>query len=499
MPLFVGHDLGTGGNKASLVDLEGRVLAEHTATYPLAHPEKGWAEQEPEHWWRAVVECTRSVVSKAGVSPSDVVALGFAGQMLSLVPLDREGTPTRRAISWMDARADEEARRMTRRLGGEKVMHLLAGAAPTGKDLVAKIAWIAAHEPAVHAKTFGYTDATGFLVARATGIVGIDPTAAGATGILDAKSRTWSRLLATLISFPLDKMPTLFRSIDVVGTLTRHAAEELGLSPSTQVAAGMADIPSAAVGSGALEPGDAHVYLGTSSWIGVTVRSPKMVPKAGIASVPAPDPSTCLLIGESETAGACREWFEKNVGVGESESLDALAARAEPGSGGVLFLPWMYGERSPVPDTRVRGAWVNVSLEHERAHLMRSLYEGVALNLRWILDECRSIGEPCPTLRAIGGGARSDLWLQILADVTERPIEKVAEPRQAGAVGAALVAAVATGHLPSVPSIKQKVRVDRRFEPTRANRAVYEEAYGVFRELHGPLSRAGRLLRSRPG
>jgi xylulokinase len=202
------------------------------------------------------------------------------------------------------------------------------------------------------------------------------------------------------------------------------------------------------------------------------------------------------LIGESETAGACREWFARNVGAGDALSLDDLAARAEPGSGGVLFLPWMYGERSPVPDTRVRGAWVNVSLEHERAHLMRSLYEGVALNLRWILDECATVGERCPSLRAIGGGARSDLWLQIVADVTERPIERVAHPQQAGAVGAALVASVATGHLASVRAIKDTVRVDRRFEPSRVTRPVYDEAYAVFRELHGPLSRAGRLLRS---
>ncbi len=498
MPVFVGHDLGTGGNKAVVVDAEGRLLAHHVASYPLDHPRPGWAEQSAQDWWRAVCDCTRAVLEQAGVTPDDVAGVAFAGQMLSLVALRADGTPSRRPIIWMDGRGEEQARRLTRRMGGERILRLLAGGSPTGKDVVAKIAWIADEEPAVFRDTAFFTDATGYLVSRATGRVRIDPTAAGATGMLDARKRRWSRLLSAAIAFPLEKMPPLVASTDVAGGLTAEAAEALGLRAGTPVAMGMADIPSAAVGSGAVRTGDAHVYLGTSSWIGVTVASPKHVPAHGIASVPAVHPRDCLMIGESETAGACRAWFEEHVGAGDDATLDALAARAEPGSRGLLFFPWMFGERSPVPDTRVRGAFVNLSLDHGRHHLMRAVYEGVALNLRWILDACAAAGEPCASLRAIGGGAQSDVWLSILADVVQRPIERVRDPQHAGAVGCALIAAVATGALPGVEAIGRTVRVEKRFDPERANAAVYRDAYDVFRELHPALSRAGRLCRARP-
>jgi xylulokinase len=315
--------------------------------------------------------------------------------------------------------------------------------------------------------------------------------------MLDAKSRTWSRLLAKLISFPLDRMPPLAASDSVAGELTSEAAAQMGLRPGIPVAMGMADIPAAAVGSGAVRAGEAHVYLGTSAWIGVTVAKPKNVPKAGIASVPAVGHDTCLMIGESETAGACRAWFEQNIGAGpREESLDALASRAEPGSRGLLFLPWLFGERSPVPDTRVRGGFVNLSLDHGREHLIRALYEGIALNLRWILDGCAEAGERCPSMRAIGGGATSDCWLSILADVTGRAVERVEHPLQAGAVGSALVAAIAAGDLANVDAIRRLVRVERRFEPNPGSAAVYSDAYEVFRELHPALSRAARIVRS---
>ncbi|MBX7197415.1 MAG: FGGY-family carbohydrate kinase [Sandaracinaceae bacterium] len=491
--LFLGHDLGTSGTKAVLVDERARVVSSAVASYALDRPREGWAEQSPEAWWRAVSETTRACVREAGVGPSDIGAIAFAGQMLSLVALDARGEPTRPAISWLDGRAEAQARRVIRRFGGERVLHWLAGAAPTGKDIVAKIAWLADEEPEVFARTAALTDATGFLVARATGELAIDMTAAGCTGMLVPETRRWSRLLSAMASFPLDKAPRLVPSTDVVGRLTARAAGDLGLAEGTRVVMGMADIPAAAVGSGATRPGDAHVYLGTSSWIGVSVDRPKSAARAGIASVPSADPRGFLLIGESETAGACRQWLASTLRVDDAE-LERLAASSEPGARGLLFLPWMYGERSPVPDTAVRGAFVGLSLEHEPRHLARALYEGVALNLAWILDEMRAIGEPCSSLRVIGGGAASDVWLEILADVTGRPVERVESARLAGAVGAALVAAVGVGAEPSVVGLRERVRVERTFTPRSEHRGRYGDLGAAMRELHRPLSRAARLL-----
>ncbi|MGM0578154.1 MAG: xylulokinase [Myxococcota bacterium] len=485
MGLFVGHDLGTGSDKAVLVDDAGRLLASHRVGYAVDDPGRGRVEQDPETWWRAVCEATRAVTD--GVDPRDVHGLAFAGQMLSLVPMDARGRPTREAISWMDHRASAQARRICRRFGGERVLRWVAGGSPTGKDLVAKVAWIREEEPSVHAATAAYGDATSFLVARATGRLAMDPTAAGATGLYHARKRRWSRLLAGLARYPLDRTPPVVPSTDVAGRLTARAAVEIGLPEGLPVAMGMADIPAAAVGSGAVGPGEGHLYLGTSSWIGVAVDRPASEPSVGIASVPSAARRGSLLIAESETAGACRDWFEREVG-----PLDRVAEQAPPGCDGLLFLPWLYGERSPVPDPALRGGWVGLSMEHGRAHLARAVLEGVALNLRWILEAVDGAGPRRPGLRAIGGGVESDAWLQALTDVTGERIERVENPRAAGAVGAALVAGVAVGALPDVATAGRLIRAADVFEPTPGATRGYDTAYRTFRELAPALRRAAR-------
>jgi xylulokinase len=491
---FLGHDLGTGGVKAALVGEDGARVASAIARYPLHHPRPGWAEQDPEDWWRAVGSATRAVLAEAGVPKEEVAAVTFAGQMLALCPLDAAGAPTRPAVSWLDARAGAEARRMVRRLGGERIVAAIAGASPTGKDIVAKIAWIQAHEPRVYEATRAFCDATGYLVARATGEILADQTAAGGVGLVDPATLTWSRLLAWLTGVSLDKLPPIRRSIEIAGPLRPDAAADLGLAPGTPVAVGLADIPAAAIGSGALGPGDAHVYLGTSSWIGVTLARAFAAPRLGIASVPAGDPALHLAIGESETAGACVDWLARTLAPGQGEVgawLDALAARGTPGAGGLLFLPWMFGERSPVPDTSLRGAFVNLSLDHGPEHLLRAIFEGTALNLAWILEGFgdRTAGRP---LRIIGGGAQSAAWTQVVADVTGRTVERVSHAREAGACGAALVGAVAAGALRDLGEVKPLVKVERSFEPDRSLRGMYQERLAAFRELAAPLARLGR-------
>lgn len=495
MTYFIGHDLGTGGNKCVLVDVSGRVLATSTASYPLTHPQPGWAEQDPESWWQAVAACTREVVRSSGVAPESVAGMCMAGQMLALVGVDAKLRPTRPAISWLDARAGEEAQRLVRRLGGRRFVAAVAGAVPSGKDLVAKLAWIRDRQPEVFAATRWFCDATGYLVLRATGLIGIDQTGAAGTGMMDAKSRQWSRLLCSLSRFPLEKMPPIRGCTDVVSPLTAEAAQACGLTPRTQVVMGMGDAPAAAVGSGALEDGDGHVYLGTSGWGAVTSQRARNVARNGIFALASADPRRFLLIGETETAGACLDWLLRMVDGGEPEPyarLDQLATTSGAGARGVLFAPWLFGERAPVPDAQVRAAFVNLSLEHERSDLVRAVYEGVAYNLRWIFDAIAGAGMPCKQLRAIGGGARSDVWLQVIADVCGRRVERVAVPQQAGAVGVALTAAVGLGVLPDLVAIKRTVPVERVFEPQTTARDIYESQYRSFQALYPALAAAAR-------
>ncbi len=497
----IGHDLGTGGCKGVLASAGGELIASSFERYPIYHPGENRAEQDPDDWWRAAAAGTRKLVRESGVDPGEVIGLGFAGQMLGVLPVDAGGTVLRRAIIWMDNRADEQAARFIRRFGGRKMVIRIAGAAPTGKDVVCKLAWLRENEPEVFQATHAFLDATGYLVYRATGEMVIDQTGAGGTGIISNRTRQWSRPLARLLGLSLDKMPAIRSSIDIVGPLGGGAAREMGLAEGTPVIAGMADIPAAATGSGALEDGDAHINIGTSSWLCVSVSRPRNLGKYGIAAVVSSDPEMFLMIGESETAGACLDWFARNFASDEEKRqaggereifkvLDEVAARVEPGAGRLLFAPWMFGERSPVPDTSIRASFVNLGLEHGREHMLRAVYEGVAYNLRWLLDVAAGAGLRCDPLRAIGGGAKSDVWMQIVSDVTRRRVEAVANPQEAGAMGSALAAAAAAGAFEAFREIGKAVRVRKAFEPRGDCCRVYDELYTVFRRIYHGLSGA---------
>lgn len=502
---LIGHDVGTGGAKSVLADTRGEMLACCFEPYPTSFPRPLWVEQDPEDWWRAVSKSTRCLLERAGVDSSEIAGIGFAGQMAGVVPVDADGEPSRPPIIWLDSRADAQAARMIRKLGGEWVMLRLAGALPTGKDVVCKIAWVMENEPEVYERTAKFLDVTGYLVLRATGRMVVDHTGAGATGILDNKTREWSKLLARLIGMRLEKMPEVVRSIDVAGGLAPDAAEAMGLPAGTPVIAGMADIPAAATGSGALRDGDAHIYLGTSSWLCISTTKPKNLGRNGIAAVASADPRMLIMIGESETAGACLQWFAERFArpeevekagseMGIFAALDEAAAKVEPGAGKLLFMPWLFGERSPVPDTTVRGCFANLSLEHERDHMLRAIYEGVAYNLRWLVDAAAARGFRCEPLRAIGGGAKSDLWMQIMADVTGRRIEAVENPQEAGALGCALAVAVALGVYGEYGDIRKVVRVRKTFEPRRELAGLYGTLYESYRDLYPALSKASRSL-----
>lgn len=489
----IGHDVGTGGCKGVLATTCGEMVAHSFQPYEVYHPQANWAEQDPYDWWHAVVEGTRRLLEEGGVDPARIAGLGFAGQMLGIVPVGDGGEPLRPAIIWLDSRADEQAARFIRRFGGRKMVIRVAGAAPSGKDVVCKLAWLQENEPQVFASTRAFLDTTGYLVYRATGKMVIDHTGAGGTGIISGRTRKWSPFLARMLGLPLDKMPPIRSSIDVAGTLGETVAEELGLAEGTPVIAGMADIPAAATGSGALDDGDAHINIGTSSWLCLSVSRPCNLGKHGIAAVVSADPDMFIMIGESETAGACLEWFAQQFASPEEKgrdvfrALDEVADQVEPGAGRLLFAPWMFGERSPVPDTSIRASFVNLSLEHGREHMLRAIYEGVAYNLRWLLDVAARAGFACDPLRAIGGGAKSDVWMQIVADVTRRRVEAVENPQEAGAMGCALAAAVAAGEYGSFKDIKKAVSVRNSYVPREECCRVYDELYTMFRRIYPSL------------
>jgi len=494
MPYVISYDVGTGGTKAVLVDVkDSQVLGKAFASYTVQHPQPDWAEQNPEDWWRAIAYSTKRLLESTTISPKDISCLTFCTQMLGVVPMGHDGSLLHPAIIWLDSRAEEQAQRIMRRLLGPKVFALVAGCAATGKDVLPKWLWLKEHEPELFAKTHCFLDVGGYLLHRCTGKMVSDWTSASGTGLFGLKSKKWDKLLFRLFSAPYEKMPQLVRSDEQVGPLTKDAASDLGLLAGTPVVAGAGDVPAAAVGSGAIGVGEGHASIGTSGWVGV-ISAGAPTGKSGIAAIQSADPRNCLLVAETETAGACRDWSANCLLSGTHAEKDLAALLDQevesvtPGAEGLIFTPWLCGERSPVADVAVRSSFINLTIHHQRAHLLRAVYEGVAYNLRWIIEVLDTIfGFPLQTLRIVGGGAQSDTWMQIIADVTGKRIEVVANPQEAGAIGAACIAAVGLGIYPDFEALKTVVRAAHSHEPRSAYASTYDTLFSQFKQVYTRL------------
>ncbi len=500
---IIAHDVGTRGSKTVLTDPQGQVLGSAFEGYQVNYPQPHWAEQDPEDWWRAVTRSTQRLLTECSVEPEDILCMIFSTQMLGIIPMDAEGTPLRPGIIWLDGRAGPQAQQLMRKLINPRVFAAVVGAEATGKDVLPKLMWLQQNEPDLMARTCKFLDVNGYLVYRSTGRMIADWTAASATGVFNLKSKKWDDFLIRFLGVPKDKLPDLLPSNEQVGGLTPDAARDFGLLEGTPIIGGTGDVLAAAVGSGAVGEGEGHIYLGTSGWVGVvTEKSP--TGRYGVATIQSADTTKCFLIAEMETAGICLQWiadqfYRQEQSDPEMENIfalmDAAVQEIEAGSGRILFTPWMYGERSPVSDVYVRSTFLNLSCDHQREHILRAVYEGVAYNLRWILEiMSHKFGWQQDVIRTIGGGARSDPWLQIIADVTGKRVEKVANPQQAGAVGAALVAAVGLGVYPDFQALKEVIQVTRTFEPNVENAELYNELFDAYKKVYRTLKGIYRQL-----
>jgi xylulokinase len=492
---IVAHDVGTSGNKAVLVDTGGNIHASASQPYPIHYPRPDWAEQEPEDWWHAVTTTTRQVMEKSGVAPRDVLAMVYTTQMLGIIPMGADGKPLRPAILWLDGRAPEQAERIMRKFLHRRLFAAVAGAELSGKDGLPKLLWLKENEPQIYNGMTCFLDVNGYLTYRATGEMVFEWSCASAF-VGHIEKEDWPRWLIRYMGLDLTKFPPLVRSIDRVGGLTAESAQECGLLEGTPVFGGGGDSPGAAVGSGAVGEGEGHIYLGTSGWVGVVTRKTP-TGRHGVAAIHSADPSKAFLFAEMETAGACLKWVADQFYRHEQADpsipnvyalMDQDVETIPPGSDFLVATPWMYGERSPVSDTWVRSTFFNISADHTREHLLRAVYEGVAYNLRWIIEIVEKyFGFPLPVLRVIGGGARGAPWMQTIADVTGRRVETVAQPQEAGAVGAALTAAIGLGLYPDFEALKAIVHVEREFEPQMGNAEVYDVLYRAYRRIYSSL------------
>lgn len=493
---FLAHDTGTSGNKAVLVDVSGNVCCTAFSAYTTQYPHPDWAEQNPEDWWQSVVASTWAVLKQSRVSPKEILGIAHTTQLMGIVPMNgKETAPLRPAIIWLDGRASEEAEKMMARFLSPRVFALFAGTPLTGKDGLPKLLWLKEKEPEIYHKMDCFLDVNGYLTYRETGEMVMEWSCASAIGF-ELGKKDWLQGVIKFIGLDKSKFPRLVRSIDKVGGLTKEAARETGLLEGTPVFGGCGDVMGTAVGSGAVGEGDGHVYLGTSGWVGVSTGK-TFTGHQGVVCMQSAEPEKVLLMAEMETAGACLKWIADNFYQAEKADpkvknvyalMDERTKMVPAGSDGLICTPWICGERAPVADTWVRSTFFNLSASHTREHMLRAVYEGVAYNLRWLIEVVeKKFKYPLPVLRMTGGGARGEPWMQIISDVTGRPVEVVAHPLEAGAVGVALTTAVGIGIYPDFLSLKKVVRVEREFLPQGCNDVCYEEMYRTYRKIYSCL------------
>ncbi len=497
-------DLGTSGPKVALFTLEGSFVDGDFTPVGLEVLPDGGVEQSPAAWWDGITAASRKVMARGSVAADDVVAVAVTSQWSGTVAVDRDGTPLHDAIIWMDSRGADETRRVVGgalRIQGYEPRKLRTwisrtGGAPalSGKDSLSHILWLQRERPAIARATWKYLEPKDWLNLRLTGVCAATYDSIVLHWVTDNRDPAridYDPELLRIAQIDRAQLPDLVAATSVVGTLTEVAAAELGVPAGIAVVGGTPDVQSAAIGSGAVGDFEGHLYVGTSSWLTCHVPFKKTDLLHGIASIPSPLPGKYIVADEQEVAGGCLEWLREHaLETGDDlRALDALAAGVAPGSNGVIFTPWLNGERTPVDDHTLRAGWHNLSLATTRADLVRSVLEGVAYNSRWLLTTVEKfVGRPFPWLHFVGGGAQSELWCRIMADVLQREIRQVEHPIRANARGAALVAGIALGRI-GVDDLARNVRIAATFRPEPANAAVYDERYAEFRVLHRQTSR----------
>jgi xylulokinase len=498
-------DLGTSGLKAALTTFRGEIVGSAVERYPLHVLGGGGVEQDPRDWWDAIVRGTRRVLAESGVDPGLVAGVACSSQWSGTVPVDNDGRPLMRAIIWMDSRGAEQVHRITRgfpAVQGYGVAKLAAwvrrsGGAParSGKDTIAHILYLRDRLPDLYRHTHKFLEPRDWVNFQLTGRLASSYDAATLLWVTDTRDLRAVRYddhLLGLAGLDRDKLPDLVPTATVLGTLRAEAAAALGLPPAARVVTGAPDILASAIGAGAVADFDAHLYLGTSSWLVCHVPYKKTDLLHNLASVPSAIPGRYLLANEQEAAGVCLAELERLLfppdGTGAAGDPYAvmleLAAAVPAGSDGLMFAPWLNGERTPVDDRTVRGGFFNQSLGITRGHLVRAVLEGVACNSRWLLTAVeRFAGRRLEAITMVGGGAQSELWCQVHADVLGRVVRLAGEPLLASARGAALQASVALGHL-RWDEVAATVPIARTFEPDPARRRVYDTLFPEFVNLY---------------
>lgn len=471
-PHFLALDVGTTSVKAAVFDTTGELRGRAREELTLHHPRPLWAEVDANDWWAAACRLIPMALAAAGIAPTQLAAIGVSGLMHALTPVDARGEPLDRTMLWMDQRSAPQCAELQARWSDHLTERV--GRPLTTMAAATKLRWLQQHRPEVIERAHNFLLAKDFLRLKLTGEMATDPSDAAGTYLVDRRTGQWSEdLLVDLLQLPPEKFPPIRPSTALAGCVTAEAARATGLVAGTPVAVGAGDVQSTLVGLNLYVPGRACAYLGTAAWI------MRALPPEG-------DELRCEWFGNTATLGAGLKWLREVVTGEVTEEtwpyyqMEAEAGTAPPGADGVIFLPHLMGERGHRPHPHATGVFFGLTLAHRRRHLLRAVLEGNACLLRRCLEQAQA--PPLDPLILAGGGAQSRLWRQIIASVLGQPVQ-VPRVTESTALGAALIAAVATGHFPSRRAAAASVRLGGREEPRAEWRETYEALYRRFCEL----------------
>ncbi len=494
--LLLGIDVGTTAAKAALFGVEGRLYAVGQADYPLHHVHPGWVEQQPEDWWRAVCTAVQQALAVVpGECAARVAGVAVSAQAPTLIALDRSGKPVRPALIWMDRRAEAEAAQFDALLG-EGETYRITGNRPDAFYVAPKLLWLKTHEPHLLKQTHKFLQITGYINYRLTGQFSLDPVHAGLLQLRDYASGEWSVALCDLCGVEPLQFPEIKPGHHIMGEVIHEAAAATGLLPGTPVMVGTVDGAAAALEAGAVEVGMAAEMTGTSTVL--LMPNDGRVTEAAFIAMPHAVPGVHLLLGAMVASGASLRWFRDQLGLAEVQAgrqlhidpfdlLTQQAGQVSAGSEGVLFLPYMMGERAPIWHTQARGVFFGLSLATRKAALIRAILEGTAFALRHNVEVARRAGVQLSEIRSVGGGSRSALWNQIKADVVGVPV-LLPQTSVGAPFGDAVLVGMGLGMYPDVnQALREMVTVQSRYEPDEKNGQYYNEIYPLFRRIYEHL------------
>lgn len=496
MTYCLGVDLGTSAVKVLLADQTGRIVGEASESYPVYQPRSGWSEQDPEVWVEKTIVAISRVLKEQRVLPDEVEGLSFSGQMHGLVLLDQRMKPLGNAILWNDTRTSRECREIEERLGRRKLLAITKNRALEGFTLP-KLLWVKKQEPSLYEKAALFLLPKDYVRFRLTGEVAIDYSDAAGTLLFNVAEKTWSETICRTFDIDPALCPPPVAATAEVGTVRKEIAEKAGLSRKTKVFAGGADNACGAVGAGILAEGNVLSSIGTSGVVLSYETSAAKSYDGVLHHFNHAVKEAYYVMGVTLAAGDSFTWFKNTFAKDDSFSdLANAAARVAPGASGLLFAPYLSGERTPHADAQIRGSFIGIDRSHEKAHFVRAVMEGITFSLNESMHILREKGKPIETVVAIGGGARSESWLQMQADIYDAPVVRL-ENEQGPGLGACIIAAYGSGWFDSLSSAHQQMnRYVGIFEPLRENVKVYQELFAQYRDIYPHTKKLSAALQA---